>query len=514
MNKLDVLKRKVGIKSKFLKGALIIGVGTILCKIIGAVYRIPLTNILGAEGMGIYQLVYPIFALILVVSSSGIPTAISKLIAEKISKNQYDYVEKIKIVSLYSMIIIGAVFCFAIISLSGVISSLQGNELSTLGYIVIAPSIFLVAIVSVLRGVFQGQEQMLPTAISQNIEQIGKLVFGLLLAIVLLPYGVLFGVAGALLGVTLSEVFCLIYLLSRSKKMKFSIPEQYDTYCPSGLEVFKELWSVALPITICSAVIPFSLVIDSMIIVNLLVGNGIALDLATSQYGIYSGVVNSVINMPIIVASSLAIVLVPSVCNSFASGDDITARKKMNQAFQISLFVSVPCFFIFLIFGYDIMRILFPVIMNGELANLTNLLLQISSINVVFLSFFYISTSLLQCLDKYWVPSINLMVCSVLKIVLIFILIGSIGIVAGAVAGVVSFGIALIINLVFLYKHQKITQLHSLFCIFFSGLSVLIILGLKNILPFMGVYAILPALLVGGIFYLLSVWWLFNKCKS
>ena len=207
----------------FLGGVAILFIGGAIAKILGAIYRIPLTWILGAEGLGLYQLIFPVFSLLIVLSSSGMPTSISKMTANRLSNGDYAGVRAVFKVSLITMVVVGLVASILIAGLSYTIALLQGNTGSTLGYLGIAPAVFFVCVLSVFRGYFQGHSNMIPTALSQIIEQGGKLVFGLLFAYLFLGYGIEWGAFGAILGVTISEiltvaVLCIFYLKTRKKE--------------------------------------------------------------------------------------------------------------------------------------------------------------------------------------------------------------------------------------------------------------------------------------------------------
>ena len=198
--------------NKFVKGALILVIFNMIGKVIGAVYRIPLANLLGAVGIGEYQLIFPLYSLMLSISVSGIPVAISKLVAEYNSKGMFGDVKRLVKLSILYLVGISTICVLFVIIGAKLIAKIQGNSEIYLCYYGIAPAILSVAILSVYRGYFQGQLNMMPTAISGVIEQIGRLVFGLLLAKRFVKYGVIYGVLGAVVGISVSELFALLFL--------------------------------------------------------------------------------------------------------------------------------------------------------------------------------------------------------------------------------------------------------------------------------------------------------------
>lgn len=502
MNVISKLKNKLmqG-NSKFIFGTLILSLTAVFCKILGAFYRVPLTNILQAEGMGLYQLVYPIFSLLLIVSSSGVPTAVSRLIAEKISLNQVKYANAI---TKYSIIMIGGlglILSVLMFLLAPTIALLQGNELIISGYYAIAPSIFIVSIISVIRGVFQGRQNMFPTAISQIVEQLLKVVLGLIFSFLLLPRGVEYAVLGALLGVTISELIAMIILIIIRIISKNRL-NQTDEDIPSAKIICKEIVKTAFPITLSCSILPLLLVVDSILIVKLLTKYGVALSTATAQYGILTGVANTIVNLPVVVASSLSTAIVPSICQSIKQGStDI--NEKISSTFRIVLFVSIPSVLGCVIFASPILNLLFPSIMvtNGSLA--LNLLVY-SSVNILLLGFMQVSSAILQCLNKIWIPAINLFLSSIIKVVLTLILIPKIGIYASVVASIACYLVATTLNLIILLKITKPKKLHLLTCVISSLILIGVVMIFEILLSdILGKCSIVISLIIGGLIYLL-----------
>ena len=301
---IDAIKRN---KGHMLSGAAVLAIGSVLAKVLGALYRVPLTNILGAEGMGMYQLVFPVFALFMVLSTAGIPTALSRMVAEKRAEGAPT--KKYLVSAIIVLATLGTLLAILTFALSGQLARWQGNAETRTGFMIVAPTLILVSLIAGFRGWFQGEMYMLPTAVSNIIEQVVKLAVGIGLSVALLPRGVTAAVNGALLGIALSEACALAYLiitfLVRGKKLK---GEMLHVTRTEAHVMFK----VAFPIAIVAVLMPLSGFFDSVIIVNMLKSSGVAQELATAQYGLLSGPVNSLINMPIVIIMSLAVVIVPS----------------------------------------------------------------------------------------------------------------------------------------------------------------------------------------------------------
>lgn len=423
-------------KGRMLSGAAVLAIGSVLAKILGALYRVPLTNILGAEGMGMYQLVFPVFALFMVLSTAGIPTALSRMVAEKRAEGAPT--KKYLFSAVLVLLTLGTLFAILTFALSGQLAEWQGNANTRTGFMIIAPTLILVSLIAGFRGWFQGEMYMLPTAISNIIEQVVKLAVGIGLSVAFIPRGVTAAVNGALLGIAVSEAFALLYLvityLVRGRKLK-----------SERLAVTREdarvMFRVAFPIAIVAILMPLSNFFDSVILVNVLKSAGVAQDVATAQYGLLSGPVNSLINMPIVVIMSLAVVIVPSVTISRVQRDIDGVMLKSRLSIKLAYLIGVPSAFFFMVFAPRLLPVIYPALTPAQL-DLTVRLLRVVSANIVLLSAMQIYVSLLQALDKTKYAVISLAVGIAVKIILSVVLTRVIGIMGGAVASFAMAGIA------------------------------------------------------------------------
>ena len=235
-------------KTGFLKGAAWIALGGFIAKLIGAVYRIPLTNLIGGHGIGLYQLVYPVYCLLLTVSATGIPSSIAKLVAERIGKNLST--APVFKTAMRLFLLIGFFGSIVMAITAPYLSKAQGSQSVTFGYYALAPSVFLVSAISVFRGYFQGKNDMLPTALSEVIEQLVKVALGLIFAYIFRD-SVEKAVVFLLLAVSVSELFalCLVWLLySRDKKRD---EPQKD----GGRVGMKTVLRLSIPVTFSSILI-------------------------------------------------------------------------------------------------------------------------------------------------------------------------------------------------------------------------------------------------------------------
>lgn len=481
-------------KKRMFSGAAVLLAGSVVAKMLGALYRIPLTNILGAEGMGMYQLVFPVYALFMVLATAGIPTSLSRTVAEKRALGEN--VKKYFAVAMCALLVLGLAFGLLMGALSDVLAKRQGNADTRFGFLIIAPAITFVCVISGFRGYFQGQMYMLPTALSNVVEQVVKLAVGIGASYALAKRGVIYAVCGALFGVTVSEIVTAAYMgatyLFRSKKEKreqlvarVSLQE-CDLQSGSDNDVLQEessaqggknsgnaaersrstkkarfervsraelkgMLRVALPIAAVAALMPLSSFFDSIIIVNMLKAFGLKQGVATAQYGIISGPVNSLINMPVVAIMSLAVAVVPSVSASRATRDIDGVMLKSSLCVRLAYLLGIPFAFYLAVFARNVIGALYPALSEQNTVVAVNVL-RITAANVVFLSVMQIYVSLLQAVDKTKYAVFSLIAGIIVKIVLDVALTRYIGINGAAIASLALPVVAYFCTLVSYYK--------------------------------------------------------------
>lgn len=490
----------------FVKGALILLVCNLIGKVIGAVYRIPLANMLGTEGIGKYQLIFPLYALLLSISSSGIPVAISKIVAEYNSKGMFEDVRKLLKLAKTYLCIISLVAVVIIIFFARSIAKIQGNPDIYFCYYAIAPAILFVGILSVYRGFFQGNLNMLPSALSNLFEQLGKLIFSLILARMMISRGIEFGIFGALLGVSISELLALIflsvyYLFSRKNKCSAMLGSR---------QISHQLFSNAFPITLGNLAGPLTAIIDSLLIVNLLRNIGFNSDKATSLLGLQSGIVDPIINIPIVLSISIAASLLPNLANLFVKGESKAVKQTIEKAFQITLSVALVCAVCFVIFGKQILMFLYGKNLNGSELITASKLLFLGGINLLFLSLVQVSSGMLQGMGKQNLTVKTIVFGSIIKIVLTIGLVSvkQVNILGAMISGGVSYLVVFALNYVQIKKlttarisnvfMETIVQCclvcmfayfsNRLFCMALGGTIALFAGGLVSIVIFLVTY--------------------------
>ena len=296
------VKKREG-RGAFLKGAVWIAAGGFTAKVIGAMYRIPLTNLIGGKGLGLYQLVYPIYCLLLTVSATGIPSSIAKLTAEKIAQGRDS--KGVFKTAMKLFILIGLVGALFMAVVAPFLARAQGSEEVLWGYYALAPSVLLVSAISVFRGWFQGCNRMFPTALSEVVEQAVKVALGVGFAYLFrenIPKAVVF----LLLAVSVSELVTLLvmwWLYKRAKK-------RLKTQNGGGRVEMKAVLRLSIPVTFSAMLLPLSGLLDSVLAPRLL---GAYTTDAVTLFGLFSGGAVTVINLPVSVCYGLAAASVPRV---------------------------------------------------------------------------------------------------------------------------------------------------------------------------------------------------------
>ena len=357
------------------KGALILAVGTLFAKIIGALYRLPLANIIKSEGLGLYQMVFPVYTLLLEFSGAAAPSALSAIISGYTGSDKEVYAKRMLKNALCVFAALGLIATLTLTFFSNTISALQGDRNAAFGYILMSPSVFFVALISCYRGYFQGLADMTPTAISQIVEQIIKLCLGLIIVSALMP-NVPLAVGGATLSISVSEAFTLLFMFICYKRTNRERIEWGKLYFFTDV---KSLFAVVFPVMLVGIVLPISHIIDSVFIINTIKTFSAR---ATSLFGLLSGAANTVINLPVALCYGIGAVAIPAVA---AAKSQKEKSDKEKTALFLTLFLSFFCAVGCYLFAPFIVKTLFGGL-SVEDAAVTVRLLKISAGNIVFIS--------------------------------------------------------------------------------------------------------------------------------
>jgi len=448
-----------------MRGAGILAVCAMAAKLVGAMYRVPLTNIIGSQGMGLYHMIFPLYTVLLTISSGGLPVAISRVVSARMAKNDEKGARAVLAVSLVSLTLIGLVAGGAVALLRNQIASVQGNSAAAMPYLGIAPSIVFVAVISCFRGYYQGKQNMLPSAISQLTEQIVKVAAGLTLARFMLPLGVEYAVLGALIGVSASELLTMLilavqfYFTNRRYKKRTRISvfalnteAAADTVLaapPSKPQkigsLLKEIYKVAIPVTLGSLVMPLTQVIDSILVINMLTAGGVGRTAATSLFGLMAGPVGTLLNMPVVVTLSFSVALLPKVSECFTKGE--CAGADIGRSLKFNMILGLLATLTFAVFAGALMRGFYSRGLSATEIRQGTTLLIIGSISVLYISLLQVATAVLQGTNRAHKPAVNLLYGAVLKIILSLALLPFFGVAGAMAASAACYGLVCVLDI-------------------------------------------------------------------
>ena len=306
----------IGIKNKIstsslTSGVLILLLSNLIVKIVGVMFKIPLVSIMGDEGMGYFNSAYTVYTLFYTVSSAGLPVALSILISRCESEGRQRDKARVYHVALVLFAVIGGVFALIMSTCSGVLSKAIGNTGAEPSILAISPVMLFVCITSAVRGYFQGHQNMIPTAVSQLVEALGKLAFGICFALFAVKKGCSYPLVAAysILGITVSEVISMLCILLFPKRMKWSVSDKSEF--KSRRSIAGDIVKIAFPITMSSAVVSLSGLLDLSLVMNRLTDIGYTEAEANALFGNYTGLVQPLFNLPTSLITPIALGIVP-----------------------------------------------------------------------------------------------------------------------------------------------------------------------------------------------------------
>lgn len=493
-------KRKQESKSNnFLVQGSILAITSLIARIIGVVYRIPLTNLIGDEGMGYYGYAFNIYNIALILSSYSLPLAVSKLVAARDAKKQYRNSYMVFLCALGFAIAAGTVFSLIIYFgadfLAGTCFNLPAVAIPLR---VLAPTIMVFAIMGVIRGFFQGKKTMLPTSFSQIIEQIVNAVVSVAAAAYLMnshsasqkiaAYGAAGGTFGTLVGATVSLLFlAFIFALYKpivDKQLRRDIGATKETV----KEILVALGITVLPVILSQTVYQISSLLDGSIFSYVIEGKGFNEIQRSELWGIYSNKYNMLINVPISIATAMAAAIVPSIVTSREEGANLVVKEKVHDTIKFNMLIAIPSAFGLAALSSPILRLLLK---DANL--LPARMLTIGAVAVVFYAFSTLTNAVLQGINKMRLPVIHSVMALIIHTIVLYMLLQFTNL--GAYALVIS-------NIVF-----------ALIVSILNWLSVAKLLSYKQEIKKTFIIPTVCSLFMAGVAYL--VYWLsYNAIKS
>lgn len=461
----------------FMQGVMALMFSQVLIKLLGLVYKWYLTNRegFGDEGNAIYSAGFSIYALLLTISSTGVPNAVSRLVSQHTSKGDYRGAHRIFKIALATFAVIGLVGTLIMFFGAGYIANnMLAIPEAELTLVALSPAIFFVAIICVFRGYFSGRENMKATANSQTIEQLFKTIFTILVVeIVAICSGVNTNLmaAGANLATTMATIGSFVYLYMyykvRREDLSKEIVASKNFGTKSILGTVKNILSVSIPMSLSSILTSINRNIDSTTVkrgLQTFLSEGDAL----KQYGILSGKVDTLVSLPLSFNIAFATALVPAITAAKTKGDMGTATKRVSFSLLVTMLIGLPCMIGIMIFAQPILNLLFPNATEGAF------ILQVSALSIIFTVLNQTVNGALQGLGKIMIPAIALSIGVAVKFILNLVLvpISTIGAAGAAFATAACHAIAFCIGFNVLRKNMKLDLTFSKFVIkpFFASI--------------------------------------------
>lgn len=401
--------------NSFLLQGVILAVAGIITRFIGILYRIPLTNILGEEGQGYYGSAFSIYNIALLLTSYSLPLAVSKLVSARMAKQEKKNAFRIFKGALLFALCVGLFVSILIFALAEPIAEhIMSLRLSAYALRVLAPGLLIVAVMGVIRGFFQGLGTMVPTAISQILEQIVNAVVSIIGASYLLKMGAevskqnpsisyAYGAAGGTLGTVCGAAFGLLFLGGLFYLYYPRLKRQMRKDRTGSLESYGEIYKVLLltiaPVILSTAIYNISETIDISLFSNLMTANGFTEQEAAADLGRFTGHYNVLINIPLAVANALGASLIPSLTAAVANGTKREVHQKIGMVIRFSMLIAIPSCVGFFVLANPILSLLF----SGDMA-ISSQMLQLGAITVVFYCMSTVSNAILQGVNKMTTP--------------------------------------------------------------------------------------------------------------
>ena len=401
-------------KHSLIKGTIILGLAGIFARFLGLFFRIPIQALIKDEGMGYYQMSYPLY-MTFVAIASGVPIAMSKLIAEMNAKNDREGAVQVLRQTLFFMVILGSVVTMLMIMFARpIISILKWDPKSYYSFSAIAIAPIFVSIMCTFRGFFQGLQNVRPTAISQIVEQVGRVGAGVLFAYLLFPKGIEYAAGGAALGTLVGAVMGSMYLISTYFKVKKDMPVRKVS---KHKYILADLAKAALPISMGAAVGTIMSLIDSVLVPQQLLKAGFTQTQSAVMYGQLTGKVFTLMNVPLALSVALCASLVPIIAEAFSLGRRGELIKRVDMAVKLSNVISLPSSLGMFFMAYPIMHLVFLKDAAGYE------ILQYISISIPFIVLTQTSTAILQSIGNYMKPVYNLAIGCIVKVIVTYVLV-------------------------------------------------------------------------------------------
>lgn len=467
-------------KQSFLHGTALLAAATAIVKIIGALYKIPLKQIIGDEGFGYFNTAYEIYNLLLLISTAGLPVAMSRMISQASSLGQSNQVRRIYNTAQSIFAVLGIIGTLIMTLCCKQLAQMQGQPDAYYAIACLGPCVLLICMMSTYRGFFQGQGNMIPTSVSQVLEAIVKLVVGIGLAMLVIRQtgSIPQAAGGAILGVTISCVASVLYLLFCFRKGYRQLPASSDPAL-SYKSTARQLLSIAIPITIGAAGLQLLTVMETGIymdnvtdllhsetydtpLIDLLKEQilqknpGISMEdlqnkVAANLKGIYN-MAQTVYNLPVAFIAPITISIIPAITSHLTLQNNRGARTTAESAARITGLICMPCAVGLIVLSSPVMALLGGY--SGEKLTLASTLMSVLGVCVIFNSVVLLTNAIMQAHGHANLPVINMLIGGILKLIVIYVLTQNphIGILGTPIGSLLCYGTITLLNLITMRK--------------------------------------------------------------
>ena len=465
-------------KQNFLQGAALLAIATAIVKLIGALYKLPLNMAIGAEGYSYFITAYDIYAVLLLISTAGLPVAVSRMISQASTLEKYNRMRKIFRTALTIFTILGVITSVLMIGGAKWLANIMNQPDAWIAIACLGPCGILMCLMSAYRGYFNGQSNMVPNAVSQVIEALGKLLIGLALAFIIVKQtgSVALAAGGAIIGVTVGSAASLVYLWLKFRKSYKRLPVTGED-AGSSKSAAKDLLAIAIPITIGSAGLQLLTVIESGLYMDRLVyliesgqymshmvqGAVTAQKAAATLKGLFN-MTQTIFNMPCAFIIPITVSVLPAVTAFLTKGDDKSVRDTEESAARITGLLSMPCAVGLAVLARPIMALLGGY--EGEQLDLSAKFMVIEGVTVFLYAIIQYTNALLQSHGYQNVPVVNMLSSGVIRLVLVFVMVGNpaLGLIGAPIGAFIGYLLIAVLNLVAIRKkvEQKPKLLQNL----------------------------------------------------
>ncbi len=433
-------------KQNFLQGTALLAMATVIVKLVGALYKVPLNAIIGEKGFGYFSTAYEIYNILLMISTAGLPVAMSRMISEASSLEHYAQVRQVYATAKRIFLLLGIVGSVLMTAFCRPLARFWNQPDAWAAIGCLGPCVLLICIMSAFRGYFQGQSNMIPTAVSQVLEVVTKLIVGMAAALAFLKAtaDISLAAGGAILGVTASCLVSAVYLYRCFRRSYTQLPDTGDT--PKSFSATaRELLKIAVPITVSSTILSIITSLSSKIYMGRLLGSGITQDAADTMRGVHV-MTQTIYNMPCAFITPITVSIIPAITAQITLKKFRETRLTEESAIRVTGIFAMPCAVGLVCLARPITALLGGY--SGERLVLAGQMMTVLGISVVFNALVLVTTAIMQAHGNVNRPVVNMLIGGVVKLIIVYVLTGNraIGIVGTPIGTLTSYVVICILN--------------------------------------------------------------------